>query len=237
MTYLQLPSFVRTFISSLVVGCTLLAAQAQADYCKPINIQKGCDPFALDYFVTDQRNGTIAPLQVWYTEQGTFYRKANGVLVSWQPIRKKLLFKRWMEAEQLVIEYEPSDLSSLGHGNLEWKQVRGLMASETLNKMHFVSDASWNRYDTRVLASKEHAQEVELLNKYQVPARIIVQGQPTMVLSRLYDSDEVNQWLETLNNFERMDYADIGDHENDQRIAKLIHQGFVPGHSSSTHSH
>lgn len=103
--------------------------------------------------------------------------------------------------------------------------------------MHFVKDSEWNRYDTKLLASKEHAQEVALLDRYQVPVQVIVQGRPTMVLSRLYDTEQVEQWLNNLKSFDRMDFADIGDHENDSRVAKLIHQGFVPGHSSSTHSH
>lgn len=237
MQYLQLTSLVRTVASILVIGGALLSTQAHADYCKPVKIKKGCQPFALDYFVTDYASGNISPLQVWYTEQGTFYRKANGALVSWQPQGKKLIFRRWIEQDQLVIEYEPSDLSSLGHQNLDWKQVRGLMASELLNQMHFVKEAEWNRYDTKLLASTEHAQEVELLDTYQVPVKVLVQGRSTMVLSRLYDTEQVEQWLNGLKAFERMDYADIGDNENDKRVAKLIHQGFVPGHSSSTHSH
>ncbi|MFC3152517.1 hypothetical protein ACFOEK_15890 [Litoribrevibacter euphylliae] len=237
MQHLQLPSLLRKLAATLAIGSVLFSTQANAEYCKPIKIEQGCDPFALDYFVTDQATGSISPLQVWYTEQGTFYRKANGVLVSWQPQGKNLYFRRWMETEQLVIEYEPSDLSSLGHQKVEWKQVRGLLASELLNQMHFVKDSEWNRYDTTLLASKEHAQEVELLDRYQVPTQVIVQGRPTMVLSRLYDTEQVEQWLNNLKSFDRMDFADIGDHENDTRVAKLIHQGFVPGHSSSTHSH
>lgn len=237
MQHLQLPSLLRKLVSTLAIGSALFSAQANADYCKPTNIEKGCAPFALDYFVTDQVSGKISPLQVWYTEQGTFYRQANGALVSWQPQGKKLSFKRWMEAEQLVIEYEPSDLSSLGHKDLEWEQVRGLMPTGVLNTMHFVDNATWNRYTTKRLANKEHAQEVELLDKYQVPVQITTHGRPTMVLSRLYDTDQVQQWLSKLVTFEQMDYADIGDNESDQRVAQLIHQGFVPGHSSETHGH
>lgn len=237
MQHLHLPSLSRLLATVFAVGITLFASSVQADYCKPTKIKPGCAPFALDYFVTDQTSGAISPLQVWYTEQGTFYRQPNGALVSWQPQGKKLYFKRWMEAEQLVIEYEPSDLSSLGHKNLEWEQVRGLMTSDVLNSMHFVSNATWNRYSTKRLANKEHAQEVELLDKYQVPVQITTKGRPTMVLSRLYDTDQVQQWLSQLAAFEHMDYADIGDNENDKRVAKLIHQGFVPGHASSTHNH
>lgn len=228
---------VTRFLSLLIVTCGIaFNTTAQAGYCKPQKLKSGCSPFAADYFVANPQTQQFQPMQVWYTDQGTFYKKANGELTSWHPKGKKLKFNRWITDSKLVIEYEASDLASLGQ-NVSWEQVRGLLASKQLDTLHQAETMQWNRHNARRLTNNDHSYQVELIDQYQIPARVIQNGQPTMVLARLYQTEEVVGWLAQLSTFDRMDYADLGDSESDPRVAKLIHQGFVPGHASHSHGH
>jgi len=141
-------------------------------------------------------------------------------------------FYRFFTADQRSVYYPPSDLSSL---NI----IRSWDSIENLHPLSWLS--SLERVDSQTQTGKQVDfyrgtladiyVELDWLPEYQLPQRILTKqgfkSHEIVLQSLKQDPAFIEQALAEWLSYPSIDYADVGDSENDPFLAKMIRQGFI----------
>lgn len=141
-------------------------------------------------------------------------------------------FYRFFTTDQRSVYYPPSDLSSL---NI----IRSWDSIENLNPLSWLS--SLEQVDSQQSAGKtvvfyqgtigDIYIELDWLPEYQLPQRVLTKqgfkSHEITLQSLKQDPAFIEQALDKWLNYPSIDYADVGDSENDPFLAKMIRQGFI----------
>lgn len=154
----------------------------------------------------------------------SYYHQVNPNLI--QSIR---LFDEFKTG----IEYQQNELSVIGEQSATWTDHYQLISVNFLNKLrlertekvpcdsllHYVGTLNGHNFKVLWLKKQKLVQFYE--DKTDVASTRIT------LLSKEHDSQKVAAIFDQYLNYSMLDYADIGDNENNPFIAKMIRQGFI----------
>lgn len=142
----------------------------------------------------------------------------------------RLMLNRFFPDNQRVIEYQADELSS----KLSWQSKYQLLESDFINKMEVVkeSGAGCQLSQQRSFEKGEYHYQLTWLPKWSlVTSYQVFRGDEKIarwqLLNYQVNKKQIADYIAELSDYRATDYADIGDNENDEFLAKMINQGFV----------
>lgn len=150
---------------------------------------------------------------------------------------------RFFDEYQRGIEYQPGEVEA-GKGDSAWELKRQLVSSALIESLGAPATSgegcaavsSWQWEKDGVRYELEWLSEQQLIQRY----RAVAADQETeWKLERTVTAgSEVEEAFARRDAYQTTDYADIGDHESDPFLSKMIRLGFVDhGHPPPSHAH
>lgn len=192
---------------------------------------QSCDinPVKATYSVTQYQQDKVVgsyPLVIYRNHDHIIYDYPQGKVADMWYLEPndQLSLSRYFAQEKRAIDYDSSDLKNIGN-------------SERWDKLYQLIDISHNQplshTDQGCMSVDEYKDDhktVHFLTTYKLPKSITFShndSKRVYTLDDIQTSDEITAKIQQFNDYEAMDYADIGDNEADPFINKMITMGFI----------
>ncbi len=222
-------------LCGLLLACGSRNSSSPDQDCLPSET----DPFVAGSYVSTSHSGddaTHAAGRPWRYLRGPdrvgFEHPDRGLVEVWtRAPNGELRFARWFPQHQRAITYTSGELASLGR-HAEWDTVSAVVPPDVRTALSDAGKTKFRCLDATVHRGELDGKRYELvwLTKLVLPARLTVTtggARHELVLESVETGDAVARALARGRDYAAMDYADIGDHESDPFVARLIAQGFV----------
>jgi len=173
------------------------------------------------------------------TQDFTLYRhnsivayqyKEQGITELWQHYQEnKVALNRYFDNQQRGIEYQPNELRAA----VNWQEKYQLISDEKIaqmTKITQVGNGCYQQSEYSLVQGDSKIRLTWLANLKLVKRLQVVNGKDVKIwqLNTLdHEQTQVIDFLRQKDNYQSTDYADIGDHEADPFLAKMINQGFI----------
>ena len=201
---------------------------------------------ALYQIETTQKNGKKEKKSLLFARQrNQIIYTQNYISEIWELTKngKMKLFKYFDQFEK-GIEYQPNEI--LAGASDSWGDKKGLITQSMFGTMD-VTETTQN--DCKVLTSFQRVNakanvtetaKVLKLTKYNLPEKFklntYVREVTWKLMSLETEPTAVNAYFKKYDNFDLVDYADVGDNESDPFLQKMINLGFIAHSETSYYS-
>lgn len=146
----------------------------------------------------------------------------------------QVMLTRYFPKYHRAIEYQAEDIKGKEvRKKAFWQKKKQLISTKLLSKMQVERVTGTGCHRIEILTYREHGKkyQVRWLPQLQLVERFdVTKGSKVLTSWRLKnlegDKAFINTYVTNIQKYQSTDYADIGDHENDPFLAKMIHQGF-----------
>lgn len=156
------------------------------------------------------------------------YPEQNMSYQWYQRTDGKLALTRFFSEQKRGIEYQPNEYTD----TQSWQDKFQLISHQLLTQMSLVSESGQGcslsqqfTYQVKDITYKltwyPNLALVAMLEINRPKEQIVWQ-----LINRTFDKTAIQQQVALYQQFDTVDYADIGDNESDEFLAKMIHQGF-----------
>lgn len=170
-------------------------------------------------------------LELWLNSSAVaIHYSDTGITEYWEPVKGgRLRLVRYFDDHKRGIEYQPDEIT----GDHDWSLKQQLVSDALLNSMK-QTKRTGEGCDQVVFLQKQHADtlvKLQWLPKQRLIKHYLESSSNATIEWQLLevsdDQSKVAARFQQLNNFQTVDYTDIGDNESDPFLAKMIHMGFV----------
>ena len=223
----------KLLLSSILLSVTSFSAFA----CTDVDITETC--FSANYSITKNDHGHHHTQQV---EFGRYQQHAikmvlnddpnTNVIEHWlvRQAERPEMFRHFTEANR-SIHYSFSDLGAL-QARKTWQQVSEMLPSQWLEALTKSGESQFEGFKVNQYQGSIGEYQIELswIPAVNQPASVkIIKGEhiTEMHITQLSHAKQYTALLSEWDSYYSVDYADIGDMENDPFVSKMINQGFI----------
>jgi len=172
--------------------------------------------------------------------QVTYFYPQQAISEQWFLQKNNTMrLTRYFEQYQRGIEYQAADMPNLKQAKDSWLQKYQLLSPTFISELKKEKAEHKGCNLNESFHNKDQSKQQVSLKwdpYYQLPISLTITQNKNSTVWQLFDlqtnEQQISEKLESYDNFQLTDYADIGDNEADPFLAKMINQGFIE-HSHS----
>jgi len=180
-------------------------------------------------------NGQSSPLLIWRHNQQVLQQLPDKKMATYyfKSTPNTLQSIRLFDEFQTGIEYQKNELSNMGQSVASWEEHAQLINEAFLKQLR-LERVEADECDTLMHYSgklKGHRYNVSWLKKQKLVTFYRDKSDHQLInitlIKKENDPEKIAATFTHYLNYNMVDFADIGDNENDPFIAKMIRQGFI----------
>jgi hypothetical protein len=235
---------------AVIITCTLSIISIHSfasRQCPPLHPIVGVS-YTWKWAPEDKRaDQQIGAIEYWSTDSDKLIVFPNRNIVErWNKTGHSINFTRYFLSEKRAIEYTQGDLLAIGKYQA-WDQIinfglpkfKSLMtsASNSSSSAHCMNTHIVNSTDgdSRLKMELFHSNGSDLENWVKRVEGIRHHHFYLLTAKAYYTKPKLDDLINTLDDFNKLDFADIGDNESDPFIANMIKMGFLEHAEGSAH--
>lgn len=182
-----------------------------------------------------EKDGKISTFSLWRQQNRVaIQHHKQGVTELWERLpNQQIRLIRAFDHYQRAIEYQPNEVK-LRNAEVTWQKKYQILPNAFLKRMTLRGSQGtgcqltlYYRYQHQHVTA-----DIAWLKSWQLPSKqTIKRGRDTetiTLIEKVLGSKKVNAVFSALDDYDMMDYADIGDNESDPFLAKMLRLGYMP---------